>query len=312
MTTVQPVPAELPRTEAPADARVTASGRLRRGGARRPASREGTVVGSVLTNVFLWGYAVVAVGPLLLMVNNSLRTQQQIATEPLGLPLQPSVTSFQEAWLTASFETYFINSAVVTVASVALGTAVSLLAAYAFARTTSRLLHGLEAVFLSGLMLPVHLAILPLFYLLDSLRMTSNLVSLILVYAALSIPFSTFVLTVFFRQMPIELEEAARLDGAGPFQTFLRVLVPLVRPALATVIVFRFVPIWNDFFYPLILMRDRDTYTLPVGLTRFFGEYSTDWPQLFAGLTIATLPLVVIFLIATKQIISGLTAGMSK
>lgn len=266
----------------------------------------------LLTNVFLWGYAVVALGPLLLMVSNSLRTQQQIANEPLGLPVHPSFKSFQTAWLTASFETYFVNSIIVTVGSVLLSTAVSVLAAYAFARTPSRLFRGLEGLFLSGLMLPVHLAILPLFYLLDSLYLTSNIISLIFVYGALGIPFSTFVLAVFFRQLPIELEEAARIDGAGAFRTFLQILLPLIRPALATVIVFRFVPVWNDFFYPLILLRDRDSYTLPVGLTRFFGEYSTDWPQLFAGLTIATIPLVLLFVLATKQIINGLTAGMSK
>ncbi|UCR89621.1 carbohydrate ABC transporter permease [Mycetocola spongiae] len=276
------------------------------------APEDRNIAGSILTNIFLWGYAIIAIGPLLLMVSNSLRTQQDIAMRPLGLPLQPSFKSYQEAWLTASFDTYFVNSIVVTVGSVLLSTVVSLLAAYAFARNRHRFFAGMEALFLSGLMLPVHLAILPLFYMLDSVGMTSNLLSLILVYGAMGIPFSTFVLTVFFRQMPLELEEAARLDGASPFQTFLRVMLPLVRPAIATVVVFRFVPIWNDFFYPLILIRNRDSYTLPVGLTRFFGEYSTDWPQLFAGLTIATLPLVIIFLVATKQIISGLTAGMSK
>ncbi|WP_265521768.1 carbohydrate ABC transporter permease [Oerskovia flava] len=266
----------------------------------------------LLVNVLLWGYAVVAVGPLVLMVNNALRTQQQIAAEPLGLPFPISFTSFQEAWVTASFDTYFTNSIVVTVTSVALSTFVSLMAAYAFARTRVRGLRSIEGLFLAGLMLPVHLAVLPLFFMLDQLGMTSNIVSLILVYTALGIPFSTFVLAVFFRQLPQELEEAARLDGAGPFRAFWSIMVPLVRPALATVVVFRFVPVWNDFFYPLILMRDRDSYTLPVGLTRFFGEYSTDWPQLFAGLTIATLPLVVVFLLATRQIISGLTSGMSK
>lgn len=279
---------------------------------RRRVRPEGSWVGRVLANVFLWGYAAVAIGPLLLMVNNSLRTQQQIATEPLGLPVPITFTSFQEAWVTASFETYFVNSIVVTVASVAVSTFVSLLAAYAFARTRVRILRGVESVFLAGLMLPVHLAVLPLFFMLDRLGMTSNLLSLILVYSALGIPFSTFVLAVFFRQLPVELEEAARLDGAGPFRAFWSVMIPLVRPALATVIIFRFVPVWNDFFYPLILMRDPASYTLPVGLTRFFGEYSTDWPQLFAGLTIATIPLVLVFLVATKQIITGLTAGMSK
>ncbi|WOF22376.1 carbohydrate ABC transporter permease [Microbacterium betulae] len=279
---------------------------------RRRPQHETSLAGRIIANVFLWGYAVIAVGPLLLMVSNSLRTQTQIASDPLGIPIPPSFTSFQNAWLTASFDTYFINSIVVTVGSVVVTTVVSVFAAYAFARARARFFRGIEALFLSGLMLPVHLAILPLFYLLDSLGMTSNLFSLILVYGTLGIPFTTFVLTVFFRRLPLELEEAARLDGAGPLRTFLQILLPLVRPALATVIVFRFVPVWNDFFYPLILLRDRESYTLPVGLTRFFGEYSTDWPQLFAGLTIATIPLVLLFLAATKQIIGGLTSGMSK
>ncbi|WP_353113957.1 carbohydrate ABC transporter permease [Microbacterium sp.] len=275
---------------------------------RRPR----TTGGGIAASVFLWIYAFIAIAPLLLMVSNSLRTMPDMAANPLGLPLPPNFASYQKAWVTASFETYFLNSIMVTVGSVLLSTAVSLLAAYAFARTRSRMFTALEGVFLSGLMLPVYLAILPLFYLLDSAGMTSNLLSLILVYGALGIPFSTFVLSSFFRQLPIELDEAARLDGAGSFTTFWRVHLPLVRPAIATVIVFRFVPVWNDFFYPLILIRDQTKYTLPVGITRFFGEYQTDWATLFAGLTLATIPLVVLFLIATKQIVSGLTAGMSK
>ncbi|GAA1221191.1 carbohydrate ABC transporter permease [Rhodoglobus aureus] len=278
--------------------------------APRPPRRP--TLGGLASSSFLWLYAAISITPLLLMVSNSLRTTQDMATQPLGLPLPPDFSSYQKAWITASFETYFVNSVFVTVGSVLLSTAVSLLAAYAFARTKSKFFMGLEGLFLSGLMLPVYLAILPLFFMLDSLGLTSNLWSLIFIYGALGIPFSTFVLASFFRQLPIELDEAARLDGAGPFATFWRVHLPLVRPAIATVIVFRFVPVWNDFFYPLILIRDQDKYTLPVGITRFFGEYQTDWATLFAGLTLATIPLVVVFLIATKQIVSGLTAGMSK
>jgi len=246
------------------------------------------------------------------MVSNSLRTTQDMALHPLGLPIPPTFTSYEKAWVEASFGTYFFNSMFVTVASVILSTAVSLLAAYAFARSKSKLLLILEGLFLSGLMLPVYLAILPLFFLLDSFGLVSNLFSLVLVYGALGIPFSTFILSAFFRQLPLELDEAARLDGAGAFRTFWQVHLPLVRPAIATVVIFRFVPVWNDFFYPLILIRDQNAYTLPVGITRFFGEFQTDWATLFAGLTLATIPLVVIFLIATKQIVSGLTAGMSK
>ncbi|GGR13463.1 MULTISPECIES: carbohydrate ABC transporter permease [Agromyces] len=282
---------------------------------RRPAAprrRQKVTAGGVASSTFLWLYAAISIAPLLLMLSNSLRTTQDMAKHPLGLPLPPNFTSYQKAWITASFDTYFFNSIFVTVASVLLSTAVSLLAAYAFARTKSKLFATLEGLFLSGLMLPVYLAILPLFFMLDAAGLISNLGGLILVYGALGIPFSTFVLASFFRQLPIELDEAARLDGAGPFMTFWRVHLPLVRPAIATVIVFRFVPVWNDFFYPLILIRDQSAYTLPVGITRFFGEYQTDWATLFAGLTLATIPLVVLFLLATKQIVSGLTAGMSK
>lgn len=289
--------------------RTTQSPRLE---GRQPRRGKGFSLKDATASTLLWVYALISIAPLLLMVSNSFRTTQEMASNPIGLPIAPTFSSYQKAWVTASFETYFINSIAVTVASVALSTVVSLLAAYAFARTKSKLFAAIEALFLSGLMLPVYLAILPLFFLLDSLGMISNLWSLILVYSALGIPFSTFVLASFFRQLPIELDEAARLDGAGSFTTFFRVHLPLVRPAIATVVVFRFVPVWNDFFYPLILIRDQNAYTLPVGITRFFGEYQTDWATLFAGLTLATIPLVVLFLIATKQIVSGLTAGMSK
>ena len=142
------------------------------------------------------------------------------------------------------------------------------MAAYALARTRSRIFSVLESVFLSGLMLPIHLAMLPIFYLLDGMRLVDSRLGLMLVYAASGVPFSIFVLTTFFRQLPPELEEAARIDGASAWQMFLRIMVPLVRPAVATVVVFRFVPIWNDFLFPLVLLRTREKYTLPVGLTR--------------------------------------------
>ena len=263
-------------------------------------------------HTLLWLYALVSLSPLFVMLLNSFRTTKEMAMEPLALPEELRFTSYEKAWVTASFETYFINSMFVTVTSVFLGTAVSLLAAYVFARSKRKIFGLLEGVFLSGLLLPVFLAILPIFYLFDTLGLISNLWGLILIYAALSIPFSSFILAAFFRQLPVDLEEAARIDGAGHFRTFFSILLPLVRPAIATVVVFRFVPIWNDFFYPLMLMRDRAVYTLPVGLTRFFGEYQTDWATLFAGLTIATIPLVILFLVASKQLVSGLTAGMSK
>lgn len=269
-------------------------------------------VGGVGASVLLWTYAAFALVPLLLMVSSSFRTNADLITDPLGMPWPPSGASYQQAWTVGNFATYFANSLMVTVGAVALSTAVSTMAAYALARARSRIFRGLESLFMSGLMLPIHLAILPIFYLFDSVGLVDSRLGLALMYAASGVPFSIFVLTTFFRQLPEELEEAAALDGASSWQTFWMIMVPMVRPALATVAVFRFVPIWNDFLFPLVLLRRQEKYTLPVGLTTFFGEHAADYTAIFAGLVITTLPLIVLFLLATKQIVAGLTAGMAK
>jgi raffinose/stachyose/melibiose transport system permease protein len=269
-------------------------------------------VGGVTASVLLWGYAAVALVPLLVMVSSSFRTNADLITEPLGAPWPLSVASYKEAWTVGSFATYFANSLLVTCGAVALSTVVATMAAYALARSRSRIFRGLEALFLSGLMLPIHLAILPIFYLFDGAGLIDSRLGLVLMYGASGVPFSVFVLTTFFRQLPVELEEAAQLDGASTWQTFVRIMVPLVRPAVATVAVFRFVPIWNDFLFPLVLLRNEEKYTLPVGLTTFFGENATNYSAVFAGLVITTVPLILLFLLATKQIVAGLTAGMTK
>lgn len=257
-------------------------------------------------------YSFIALGPLLLMVVGSFRTSSAIFTNPLGFEWPPSVQSFVKAWDQAHFSVYFLNSILVTVSSVLISTSVSVLAAYALARSRARSMRILEATFLSGLMLPIQLAIVPIFHLLDGFNMIDSLPGLILVYSAAGIPFSVFVLVAFFRQLPEDLEEASVIDGASAFRRFWSVMVPLVRPAIAAVAIFRFVPVWNDFLYPLILLRSSNHYTLPVGLASFFGQYQTDWSLLFAGLVITTLPLVILFLLASKQVIAGLTAGMGK
>jgi raffinose/stachyose/melibiose transport system permease protein len=269
-------------------------------------------VGGVTATVLLWGYAAIALVPLLLMVSSSFRTNADLITDPLGAPWPLSMASYKEAWTVGNFATYFANSLLVTCGAVVLSTVVATMAAYALARSRSRIFRGLEALFLSGLMLPIHLAILPIFYLFDGAGLIDSRLGLALMYGASGVPFSIFVLTTFFRQLPVELEEAAQLDGASTWQTFVRIMVPLVRPAVATVAVFRFVPIWNDFLFPLVLLRNEEKYTLPVGLTTFFGENATNYSAVFAGLVITTVPLILLFLLATKQIVAGLTAGMTK
>jgi raffinose/stachyose/melibiose transport system permease protein len=286
--------------------------RVLTGGERTRSRSSQKPIGGVTASLLLWGYAAVALVPLLLMVASSFRSNGDLISDPLGAPWPLSVESYKEAWTVGNFATYFANSLLVTCGAVALSTVVATMAAYALARGTSRIFRWLEALFLSGLMLPIHLAILPIFYLFDGMGLIDSRLGLVLMYGASGVPFSIFVLTTFFRQLPVELEEAAQLDGASTWQTFVRIMVPLVRPAVATVAVFRFVPIWNDFLFPLVLLRKEEKYTLPVGLTTFFGENATNFSAVFAGLVITTVPLILLFLLATKQIVAGLTAGMTK
>ncbi|MCA9893104.1 MAG: carbohydrate ABC transporter permease [Anaerolineae bacterium] len=267
---------------------------------------------SVGSNGMLIIYAIIVLLPLFIVVTNTMRPTREIYRVPVALPASINFDSYVIAWNEADFSTYFMNSLVITVSSVVLGTSVSALAAYILGRYNFPGGRILSSFFVAGLTLPFRLAIVPLFLLLNSLGLIDNRLGLILVYAATGIPFSVFILSSFFRQLPQELTEAARIDGAQEFTIFGRVMLPLVRPALATVAIFQFVPLWNDFFFPLVLLRSTDKWTLPVGMTRFFGEFQTDWSTLFAGLVITTLPLIILFLSATEQIITGLTAGVRK
>jgi raffinose/stachyose/melibiose transport system permease protein len=280
----------------------------RRASRRTPRERAVRALGFLL----LWSYAAVALAPMIVIVLDSLRPNTQVLSHPLGLPTSLDFSSYATAWTQASFATYVRNSVLVTVGAVALDVCVSLPASYVLGRFQFRGSGMLIAYFLSGLMLPIRLGILPIFYLLGNLGMVDSRLGLVLVYAASGVPFSVFIMAAFFRGLPRELEEAARVDGAGELRVFARIMVPLVKPAIATVVVFRFVPLWNDFFFPLVLLRSTDKYTLPVGLTQFFGEFQTNWSALFAGLVIATAPLIILFVVATRQIVAGLTAGMGK
>mgnify|MGYP001464392200 CR=1 FL=1 len=188
---------------------------------------------TVGSNGMLIIYAIIVLLPLFIVVTNTMRPTREIYKEPVALPETINFDSYVIAWNEADFSRYFVNSLVITVASVVLGTSVSALAAYILGRYNFPGGRFLSAFFVAGLTLPFRLAIVPLFLLLNSLGLIDNRIGLILVYAATGIPFSVFILASFFRQLPQELTEAARIDGAQEFTIFGRVMLPLVRPALA-------------------------------------------------------------------------------
>jgi len=166
--------------------------------------------------------------------------------------------------------------------------------------------------FLAGIMIPIRLGILPLFLLMRDLNLLNTHWSLVLTYAASGMPMSVFLLTGFFKTIPKDLEYSARIDGCSDLQIFYRIMLPLVRPGLATVTIVNFVPWWNDFFFPLLFIQSDHLKTIPLGMTIFFGQFMTDWGMLFAGMVIASVPLLVLYLAMSRQFISGLTAGALK
>ena len=267
---------------------------------------------SLLAYIILLFYSFITAVPLIVMFFNSFKDMRGIFLTPFSLPWPPKYENYVTAWNEGSFSLYLINSIVVSVISVAAILVIASMGAYVLARYTFPFRRFLYLFFLSGLVLPARLAIIPLFLLMRDLNLLDTRLSLVLVYTASGLPFSIFLLTNFFQSIPGEIEESARIDGATPFQIYRHIMLPLLRPALATVGIFNFVNIWNDFFFPLILTSSDSKATIPLGITKFFGEYSVQWDLLFAGLNIAIIPIIILFIFASRQFMSGLTQGAIK
>ncbi len=256
--------------------------------------------------------ATISLYPILLMILSSFKKSVDIYKDPLGFPSSFSLDTYRTLLSKIPFTTYFLNSLFVSVVSVVLIVVVCSLASFYIARFKFSWNHALFFIFLLGMMIPIKLGIVPLFILMRDLGLINSLWSLILMNTATGIPLSILILTGFFKTMPSELEEAARMDGAGNLRVLWYVVLPLMRPALGTVVIINFIAAWNDFFFPLIFITEKLKRTIPVGMMSLFGEHSADWGSLFAGLTLASLPMILLFFIASKQFMEGLTAGAIK
>lgn len=275
----------------------------------RPGSRP---LGRVVIYVVLTLLAIVFLYPLVLMALAAFKTTPEIFRNPFGLPEVWRFDTFAEVWRRASFGRYLRNSVVITFASIALLLACAAPAAYALSRYTFKLRTPLFLFFLAGIMIPMRLGILPLYLLMKDLHLLDTPFSLIFTYAASGMPMSVFLLTIFFRTLPSDLEDAARIDGCSEYRIFLSVMLPLIRPALATVTIVNLVPWWNDFFFPLLFLQSDTWKTIPLGMQVFFGQHMTNWSLVFAGMLIASLPLLLVYILMSRQFIAGLTSGAVK
>lgn len=277
--------------------------------ASSPASR---LAARVAIYLVLGVLAAVFLYPVVLMILTAFKPTPEIFRNPFGLPESWGLDSFEEVWRRAKFGLYLRNSLLITGASALLLLATAAPAAYALARYAFRLRGVLFLFFLAGIMIPIRLGILPLYLLMRDLNLLDTPFSLILTYTASGMPMSVFLLSVFFRNLPRELEDAARIDGCTETQTFWRIMLPLVRPGLATVVIVNVVPWWNDFFFPLLFIQSDTWKTIPLGMQIFFGQHLVNWSLVFSGMVLASLPLLVIYLLMSRQFIAGLTAGAVK
>jgi len=279
--------------------------------------KNGISLGSrIVMNVILLGWTVAVLYPLLWTLLGALKDNQQfMLKKPWALPDFPLLWSnFSYVWEKYGFHSFFLNSAIVTAGSIILALGLSATTAYILGRFRFRGSKILYYVYLSAMMIPMILGLIPLFFLLNDLGLTNSLPGLILVYAANTLPFGIFVLVSFFQQLPKELEEAAFIDGAGYVKTFTNVMLPLARSGLVTVSIMNGLNIWNEYIMGSVFINKPEMYTLPVGIAVMQSEmqYRTEWGPLFAALFISIVPVIVLYMLFQRQIAEGVTAGAIK
>jgi len=288
--------------------------RAERQPADRPIRRE-LGVANVFSHGFLLIWAALTILPLLWMFLSSFKSNGEILADPWGLPGALRLDNWARAWGEAHIGRYLLNSVVVVTGSLTLTMLMGATAAYVLARYDFRGRQVAYYLFVGGMMFPVFLALVPLFFVVRNAGLFGTWTGLILVYSAYSLPFTVFFLTAFFRTLPSTVAEAAMIDGCGHFRLFFRVMLPMARPGLISVGIFNFLSHWNQFLLPQVLMQgDESKWVLAQGLAALAVNqgYAGDYSQLFAGLTIAVLPVLVVYVAFQRQIQAGLTAGQLK
>ena len=250
--------------------------------------------------------------PLWTMVINSFKFKFDIYTDPFGLPKKWNFESYVSVITDGDFFLYFRNSLFVTIGSIFLVLLFGAMASYALVNWKHKVSRFLYLFFIAGMMLPIKIGSIRLLQLIKGLGLLNTLWGLFPVYTAMGLPIAVFVLTEFIRQIPTELTEAAVIDGAKRSKVFTIIILPLLRPALATVAIYNLIPFWNDLWFPLIFINQDAHKTLLLGVTRLFGQYMTDWSRILAVLTLSAIPVLVLYLTMSKNFIRGLTAGAVK
>ena len=263
-------------------------------------------------NLLLIALSILMVYPLVIVFITAFKSNIEVLTNPIGFPLQPTIENFITSWNEAGFANLFANSIFLTLVSMTIATFVAALASYAIVRKTTKIGSGVYLLIAAGIFLPMQLAIVPQFRVVRDLGLFDSYLGVILIYIAGAIPFGVFLMAAFMKQVPREIVEAATIDGAGYFQLFRTIFLPLARPAIATFWVLQGVGIWNDYLVPQLLLTDPAKRTLTTGVLYFKAQYLADWGNIMAAVVIMSLPILLIFVFAQRYFVSGLYAGAVK
>lgn len=265
-----------------------------------------------ITHAILLAVAVTCIFPVFWMLSSSLKTQEEIFTKMTLLPEVWQWSNYVDAFVKAEFGMYFLNSVIYTVVGVSAIVLITSMSAYGFARLEFWGKNFLFYLLISTLLIPIPGVFVPLYLLLKKLALLDTRTGLLLCYISGALAFGLFLLRSFFEDLPKEIEEAALIDGCSRFGIYWRIALPLAKPAIATLVILQCLAIWNEFLLALVVLQDKAKMPIQRGLMVFQGTFITDYPLLMAGLTIATIPIVIIYLLMQKHIVKGIAAGALK
>jgi raffinose/stachyose/melibiose transport system permease protein len=280
--------------------------------AGRPAPTIHRWWGKTISYALMFFYVGLIVFPLYLMFVTSLKNNRQIFTKPFGLPSPADFSGYMKLFTVSQYHIYFRNSILVTLSALALIVVTSALASYALAKYKFPARIFIYGYFVAGLIIPIRLGTIGIMKTMINIGLFDTPWSLVIVFLAMGIPLGVFILYDFIRMIPEELSNSARIDGCSEHAIFRRIIVPLTKPALATVAIVNFIPVWNDFWFPLVLIRSNGAKTVPLATALLFGQFETNFGMVFAVLTMASLPVMIFYLFLSKYFIKGLTKGALK
>jgi raffinose/stachyose/melibiose transport system permease protein len=256
--------------------------------------------------------AIVSLYPLWFLVQTALKSNDEYKLRPTALPSNPTLENLRQVIVDLPVPRWALNSAIVTVSSVGISTVIALLAAYAIVFSGMRLREALLRVNLALMVIPPVSLLIPMFVLMVDVGMINSLASVVIFYAGLMVPFSVFFFVNFFRQFPVELIDAATVDGARPLAILRRVVLPISAAATFTLVIVNSIWVWNELLIALVFLQDENRRTLMAGLTLFQGRYATNEPLVLAGAFLSILPVILVYLAGQRFFVRGLTAGIGK